>query len=43
MSINRNLHSKVVSSLIKTNMQFFDENTSGRILNRMSADIAVSD
>jgi ATP-binding cassette, subfamily C (CFTR/MRP), member 10 len=43
MSINRNLHSIIVSSIIKTKMQFFDENTSGAILNRMSKDIAVSD
>jgi len=43
MQINRNLHSACVKSLISTNMQFFDENTSGRILNRMSRDIAVSD
>lgn len=43
MSINRSLHSKIVSSVILTNMQFYDENTSGRILNRMSKDIAVSD
>ena len=43
MSINRNLHSKVVSSLINTNMEFFDLNPSGRILNRMSNDIAVND
>ena len=43
MSINRNLHSIIVESIIKTKMQFFDENTSGAILNRMSKDIAVSD
>lgn len=43
MSINRNIHTKVVDSLINTNMQFFDENTSGRIINRLSKDVQVSD
>lgn len=43
MSINRNMHTKVVTSLINTKMQFFDENTSGRILNRLSKDVCVSD
>jgi ABC-type multidrug transport system fused ATPase/permease subunit len=40
MSINRNIHSKVIQSLIYTKMSFYDENTSGRILNRLSSDIA---
>lgn len=39
MSINKNLHKRVVESLIKTRMQFFDENTSGRIINRLTKDI----
>ena len=43
MSINRNIHTKVVDSLINTKMQFFDENPSGRIINRLSKDIQVSD
>lgn len=43
MSINRNIHTKVVDSLINTKMQFFDENTSGRIINRLSKDVQVSD
>lgn len=43
MSINRNLHSHCVEKLIKTKVQFFDENTAGVILNRMSSDIAVND
>jgi len=43
MSINRNFHQKVISGLINTNMQFFDENTSGRIINRLSQDIKATD
>lgn len=43
MSINRNMHQKVMSSLINTKMAFFDENTSGAIINRLSADIQVTD
>ena len=43
MSINRNMHTKIVTSLINTKMQFFDENTSGRIINRLSKDISVTD
>jgi ABC-type multidrug transport system fused ATPase/permease subunit len=43
MSINRNMHTKVVASLIHTHMAFFDENTSGRIMNRMSTDVKVLD
>lgn len=43
MSINKNLHKKVVESLIKTKMVFFDENTSGTIVNRLSQDIAKVD
>lgn len=43
MSINRNIHSLVVERLIKTKMQFFDENTAGVILNRMSSDVSVND
>lgn len=43
MSINRNLHSLCVEKLIKTRMQFFDENTTGVILNRMSSDVSVND
>ena len=41
MSINRNMHSKVIESLIHTKMSFYDENTTGRILNRLSTDIAT--
>lgn len=43
MSINRNMHDRIVSSLIKTKMQFFDENTTGVILNRLSSDVATND
>lgn len=43
MSINRNMHQDVVRNLVHTKMQFFDENTSGRIINRLSKDVAVLD
>jgi len=43
MSINRNMHTKIVESLIHTHMSFFDENTTGRIMNRMSKDVQVMD
>ena len=43
MSINRNVHTKVVEALINTKMSFYDENTSGRILNRLSKDVEVID
>ena len=43
MSINRNMHTKAVDSLIHTKMAFFDANTSGRIMNRLSKDVMVLD
>lgn len=43
MSINRNMHQKVMSSLVNTKMAFFDENTSGAIINRLSSDFKVTD
>lgn len=43
MSINRNIHARVIKSLVNTRMQFFDENTSGRIINRLSKDVQVVD
>jgi len=43
VSINKKLHSRVIEGLMNTNMRFFDENTSGRILNRLSSDVAVVD
>lgn len=36
MSINKNIHQKVCKALLKTKMEFYDTNTSGRILNRLS-------
>lgn len=43
MSINRNMHQKIVNSVINTKMSFFDENTPGAIINRLSADIRTTD
>jgi ABC-type multidrug transport system fused ATPase/permease subunit len=43
MSINKNLHRKVIDSLINTKIVFFDENTSGQIINRLSKDVQVVD
>ena len=43
MSINRNIHDRAVSRLIQTRMQFYDENTSGIIINRLSKDIQAVD
>jgi len=43
MSANKNMHQKVMSSLVKTKMAFFDVNTSGAIINRLSSDIQVID
>ena len=39
MSISRNFHQKVVTNLLQTHMKFFDENPSGRIINRLSCDV----
>ena len=43
MSINRNLHNSIVEKVIHTNLNFFEENTHGRILNRFSKDIGTLD
>lgn len=43
MSINRNFHDKAIQSLINTKISFFDENTSGRIINRFSKDFSKTD
>lgn len=43
MSINRNLHAAAIRGVVHTHMEFFDTNTSGRIINRLSKDIAVLD
>ena len=42
-SINKNLHKKAIQSLVRTRMVFFDENTSGTIMNRLSQDVAKID
>ena len=39
LRINKTFHSKVVESVLNTNMIFFEQNTQGRILNRFSKDI----
>jgi ATP-binding cassette, subfamily C (CFTR/MRP), member 1 len=43
MSINRNLHDAAINSLVRTDLAFFDTNTSGRIINRLSRDISDID
>lgn len=43
MSINRNMHQKVMKSLVNTKMAFFDEHTSGAIINRLSNDFKEID
>ena len=43
MSINRNLHNAAIHALIKTDLAFFDTNTSGRIISRLSKDIGDID
>ena len=43
MSGSENLHNYAFNGLIKTNIQFFHNNPSGRILNRFSQDVGASD
>ena len=43
MSINKNMHMKVIKSLIETRMEFFDQYTSSYIINRVSQDVAHVD
>ena len=43
MSINKNIHMKVIKSLIETRMEFFDQYTSSYIINRVSQDVAHVD
>lgn len=43
MSINRNMHDKVMKSLVNTKMAFYDEHTSGAIINRLSNDFKETD
>ncbi|XP_033225085.1 probable multidrug resistance-associated protein lethal(2)03659 isoform X2 [Belonocnema kinseyi] len=40
---SQNLHSRMFYSIMRTTMSFFHENTSGRILNRFSKDIGITD
>lgn len=37
------LHNKMLSNIIHCGMKFFNENPSGRILNRFSKDVSVAD
>jgi len=43
MTINKRLHARVVSRVLATPINFFEENTHGRILNRFSKDVATLD
>jgi len=43
MKINRRLHDQIVNSVLRTKLQFFEENTQGTILNRFSKDISILD
>ena len=43
MRINKRLHNDIVKSVLRTKLQFFEENTQGRILNRFSKDISTLD
>ena len=43
MRINKRIHCKIVDSVLRTNMLFFEQNTQGRILNRFSKDIQTLD
>lgn len=43
MLSSQNLHDSMFSSVVNTNMRFFDTNPSGRILNRFSKDIGSID
>lgn len=43
MNASQSLHDKAFASVIKTGMNFFDKNPSGRILNRFSKDINAID
>ena len=43
MSINKRIHSKIVESVLATNLVFFEQNTQGMILNRFSKDIQTMD
>lgn len=43
LSISSRLHNKVVDSVLRTDLRFFEENTSGRIVNRFSKDVKTLD
>lgn len=40
---NTSLHKKMLSSILRAKILFFDQNPSGRILNRFSNDISLLD
>lgn len=43
LQISVNLHNRMFNSLIRAPAQFFDENPSGRIMNRFTKDIGCID
>ena len=43
MSISKNLHNKVIKSLIGANITFFEKNTQGMIINRFVTDVKTLD
>ena len=43
LSISSKLHNKLVQAILETNITFFEENTSGRIINRFSKDVKTLD
>lgn len=43
LSISSRLHNKLVSSILHTDLAFFEENTCGRIVNRFSKDVKTLD
>ena len=43
MRINKRIHKRIVDSVLRTSMLFFEQNTQGRILNRFSKDIQTLD
>lgn len=43
LNASKNMHNKAVRHLIETNAAFFDANPSGRVMNRLSRDVALMD
>lgn len=43
MMVSRNLHAKMLSSLLRAPINFFTANTAGHILNRFSRDLGIID